>query len=216
MLSLLSITLAHYPITDSAGAGPIHATRESAYVAFDIVRSQSMSRVGFCNYPYTWVKFDAPKDFQLMVGATVPVIERFWDTRVAAAVIGYGLPTSGVTDLPQDVQDQLPTGMGAVAIPGEPDQSTCHFLEDSGSLQAQASGLYVDSAGGTDITFAAYTNWPGPRCFFHEEFAGSDLWIVLDKTVQLATAGEHYLVFWAPGDGQLGIPTHTSKRSQQA
>jgi len=211
MLALTSAVHAHFPITDSAGAGPIHATRESAYLAFDIVRSQAMNRVGFCEYPYTWVEFEAPEDFELMVGAIVPVIERFWDTRVAVAVIGPGLPYDELSKLPQDVQDQVPAGMGAVAIEGVEDQSTCNFLEDTGSLEAQNSGLYVDSFGGADITYAKYSQWPSSRCFYHEEFGGSDMWIVQDKLVKLRSAGKHYLVFWSPGDEKLSSPAFTSK-----
>ena len=65
-----------------------------------------------------------------MIGGTVPVIERFWNTRVAAAVIGPGLSTDDISLLPTEISDQIPSGMGAVAVPGIPDQETCHFLED--------------------------------------------------------------------------------------
>ena len=53
--------------------------------------------------PYFWFKFERPEKFseanpdKMMVGATVPVIARFQSIRVAAALIGPGLPTAGTT-----------------------------------------------------------------------------------------------------------------------
>ena len=43
----------------------------------------------------------APPNYKLMVGGVVPVIERFWDTRVAAAVIGPGLTGGEAAKLPK-------------------------------------------------------------------------------------------------------------------
>ena len=148
-----------------------------------------------------------------MIGGTIPVIERFWNTRVAAAVIGPGLPTNDISLLPTEISDQIPSGMGAVAVPGIPDQGTCHFLEDPLSTGALRGGVspYVSSMGGDEAPFAAFHDWPYSRCFFHEENGGSENWIVLDKLVPLSSTGRHYMVFWSPGDQVLGEPTHTAK-----
>ena len=102
-----------------------------------------------------------------MIGGTVPVIERFWDTRVAAAVIGPGLSTDDISLLPTEISDQIPSGMGAVAVPGIPDQETCHFLEDPLSTGALTGGVppYVSSMGGDEAPFAAFHDWPYSRCF---------------------------------------------------
>ena len=65
--------------------------------------------------------------------------------------------------------------------------------------------------GGDDAPFAAWADWPSPRCFYHEEWGGADMWIVQDKLVPLVADGTHYIVFWSPGDQVLGEPTHTAK-----
>ena len=146
-----------------------------------------------------------------MIGGTVPVIERFWETRVAAAVIGPGLSTDDISSLPTAISDQIPSGMGAVAVPGIPDQETCHFLEDPLSTRMSSMGVYVSSMGGDEAPFAAFHDWPYSRCFFHETHGGSENWMVLDKLVNLSSTGRHYMVFWSPGDQVLGEPTHTAK-----
>ena len=62
----------------------------------------------FCEYPYIWFKFEKPDDFdKLMLGGTVPVIERFFDTRIAAAVIGPGLATDDTSKLPAAIVAQV-------------------------------------------------------------------------------------------------------------
>lgn len=145
-----------------------------------------------------------------MVGGTVPVIERFQDIRVAVAVIGPGLPTAGIAQLPAEVQAQVPAGMGVHVVPGEPDQSTCHFTDDplsTGQLTGEAPyGAHTNA----HAPFAANFTW-GPRCHYHEDWAGSDMWVVQDELVALNQTGEHYLVYWAPGDQVLGAPTTTAK-----
>ena len=225
-------------------------------------------------HQYLWVKFERPADFQpLMVGGTVPVIERFYDVRVAVAVIGTGLPLDGpnsLASLPAAVRSQVPDGMGAVAVPAVPDQSLCtSFTDDplskgdptpvsnpapsersiwhhvvttrkvawvpvlhlciapvkedpsppqltlrppahtiapntrlhptppyqttsrypSGEMPFQGGvPPYSPSTGSADdAPFAAYHDWPGPRCFFHEEWGGSDMWVVQDRGLVLAT-----------------------------
>ena len=208
---------AHFQLASGATAGPRYADMQSALDVLDITRSQSADRVALCDHPFFWVKFMAPPNYKLMVGGVVPVIERFWDTRVAAAVIGPGLTGGEAAKLPQAIQDQVPTGMGAYAIPGHPDQSsclpgggggggcTCHFLEDRVSL------FSYKSVGAEAAPFATHFDWPTKRCHYHEEWAGSDMWVVQDKHVELAAPGLHYIVFWAPGDQVLGPPTATAK-----
>jgi len=158
-----------------------------------------------------------------MVGGTVPVLERFWNTRVAAAVIGPALPTDGISRLPKDIADQIPAGMGAIAIPGVPDQTDCSFVEDALSMGQIIGG--GPTAGQPQVPakppyrafteenapFARSFKWPTKRCAYHEEWQGSDFWLVLDKVVQLIEGGVHYLVYWSPGDQLLGQPDHTSK-----
>ena len=110
---------------NAATAGPKYSNLTTALLAQDINRSQSLNFVATCTYPYLWVKFDRPDGFNpLMVGGTVPVIERFWDVRVAAAVIGYGLPQDAVARLPDAISEQVPPGMGAVVVPGVPGESS--------------------------------------------------------------------------------------------
>ena len=43
---------------------------------------------------------------------------------------------------------------------------------------------YISSMGGDDAPFAAWADWPSPRCFYHEEWGGADMWIVQDQCVQ--------------------------------
>lgn len=202
---------AHFQVANSGHAGPLFATRDSALVVGDIDRSQSTNRIATCAYPYFWATFNAPRPrYPLMVGGTVPVIERFSDTRVAVAIIGPGLPVTDIARLPQEVRRQIPSGMGAVAVPAHPDQSSCHFLEDPLSLAVKDT-LYVRTNGQEDVEFATYFDWPASRCFYHEEYGGSDMWVVQDKNVDLVAAGTHYLVFWSPTDMNLGPPTTTAK-----
>jgi hypothetical protein len=222
-LFLLSAALGHFPTIDDASGGAIFHDLESAANVIDVTRSQSSSRVALCEYPYFWFKFERPEKFseanpdKMMVGATVPVIARFQSIRVAAALIGPGLPTAGTNSaesLPGSVQAQIPEGYGALAVPAIADVSDCEFLEDELSLAVKGS-QYVVSSGGDDVHFAAHTDWAEPRCFFHEEWGGSDMWLVQDKVLELPP-GEHigetfYLVFWAPGDEALGPPTTTAK-----
>jgi len=217
MLVLIGVARAHFPTIDEASGGPVFHSLASAASVSDVTRSQAASRVSVCEFPYFWFKFNRPKGFnQMMVGGTVPVIKRFMDIRVAAALIGPGLPTSGPnssSSLPDDITVQMPTGYGAIAVPAVPDQSSCWYFEDTLSLRVRGS-LYKVSTGGADIEFASFHEWREPRCFFHEEFGGSDMWIVLDKVLQFpewTTAGPYYVVFWAPHDQLLGPPATTAK-----
>lgn len=214
MIHLLAAgAAAHYQLITAASGGPYFDTLDGAAYIEDIDRSNSANRVALCDSPYFWFRFEAPEGFNtLMVGGTVPVIERFWDTRVAVAVIGPGLGMDDIALLPSAIAEQIPDGMGAVAVPGVPDTSTCDWMEDplsTGELFGYSP--YISSYGGSDAPFAYWADWPEPRCFYHEEWGGSDMWLVQDKLVALASTGEHYLVFWAPGDQLLGAPSKTAK-----
>lgn len=124
---------AHYPLVNAASGGPMFYDIDTAVEVSKIDRSQATNRVALCSHPYFWFKFENTgtlPESTLMIGGTVPVIERFWDTRVAAAVIGPGLGMDDIASLPADIVNQIPEGMGAVAVPGVPDQSTCDWMED--------------------------------------------------------------------------------------
>lgn len=209
---IASSTPAHFPLVNAASGGPTFYSLATAVEVGDIDRSQATNRVAFCNYPYFWFKFDAPSGFEtLMVGSTVPVIERFFDTRVAVVVIGPGLSTD-FTGIPQAIVDQIPAGMGATAVPAVDDVSKCDWMEDPLSTGAlTGTQPYISSRGGDEAPFTAYEHWAGDRCFYHEEWGGSDMWIVQDKLVDLASTGTHYMVYWSPGDKHLGEPTMSAK-----
>lgn len=229
LLLALPLTSAHFPLVDNAHGGPVFYSRTTALNITDITRSQFTDRVQTCDYPYLWLKFSRPANFTpLMVGGTVPVVERFKDIGVAVAVIAPGLPGSSATQsevndvcgyspvgrecvsmamLPSTVKDQIPDGYGAVGVPAA-DSSTCDFGEDPQTLTTDA---YFTSSGGDDVRFATYVNWTETHCFFHEEFGGSDMWIVQDKLIDLKGEGTHYIVYWAPGDGKIGEPTTPAK-----
>ena len=135
LASLVAAVRAHFALTTAASGGAKYSTMADAYVVEQIDRSQFSDRVGgkgphaaspphtharstpplppspgtaFCEYPYIWFKFEKPDDFdKLMLGGTVPVIERFFDTRVAAAVIGPGLATDDTSKLPAAIVAQV-------------------------------------------------------------------------------------------------------------
>ena len=137
LASLVAAVRAHFALTTAASGGAKYSTMADAYVVEDIDRSQFSDRVGvakghaashtltharsttplpplpppgtaFCEYPYIWFKFEKPDDFdKLMLGGTVPVIERFFDTRIAAAVIGPGLATDDTSKLPAAIVAQV-------------------------------------------------------------------------------------------------------------
>ena len=147
----------------------------------------------------------------------MPVIERFQDVRVAVALIGAGLPTASTSELPSEVKSQIPAGWGSVNVPGVPDQSTCLGFTDDPLSTGQLCPNAVAPCDSpyqprynTEAPFATNFAW-GPRCHYHEEWAGADMWIVQDELIDLPAAGEYYIVFWAPGDQLLGEPTHTAK-----
>ena len=239
-LFLSGCTNAHFPLVDNAHGGAEYDKWDDAAVIDDITRSSFTYRVALCGHLYFWMKFDRPSGFNtLMVGGLVPVIERFAETRLAVAVIGPGLPGEGATqdeitafcdsspvgrlckgydDLPEDLkiahsemQDSLGvTDLGVIAVPGVEDLTNCDFGEDPLTLDVTGS-LYKSSTGGDDVEFGVYTDWNRSHCFYHEEFGGSDMWIVQDKLIELAGEGEYYLVFWSPGDNSLGEPLTPSK-----
>ena len=132
LASLVAAVRAHFALTTAASGGAKYSTMADAYVVEDIDRSQFSDRIGkgprcqppsrtraqrplppppgtaFCEYPYIWFKFEKPDDFdKLMLGGTVPVIERFFDTRIAAAVIGPGLATDDTSKLPAAIVAQV-------------------------------------------------------------------------------------------------------------
>jgi len=235
------ISQAHFPLVDNAHGGEIFDKWDNAAEITDITRSSSTSRVSLCGHLFFWLKFTRPEGFDtLMIGGTVPVIGRFKDVRVAAAVFGRGLPGAGATqdeintycdrslvgrtcmgydDLPDDlktahgeIQTSLGvTDLGVIAVPGVDDLSNCDFGEDPLTVSVTGS-LYVESGGGDDISYATYYDWGGEtHCFFHEEFGGSDMWIVQDKLIGLAGEGDHFIAFWSPDDHILGEPTQPAK-----
>ena len=150
LLPLLPSAAAHFPLANGASYGSRWSTLATAMPVEDITRSQSASRISFCDTPYFWFTFNAPASFtRLMVGGTVPVLERFWSIRVAVALLGPGLPTAGVTRLPAEVASQVPAGYGALLVAGRPDQSRCDWMEDPLSRRAYNAqpGSAVRTAG---------------------------------------------------------------------
>jgi len=231
---------AHFPLIDNAHGGEAFDTWSTAVEVADITRSTFTNRVALCGHLYFWLTFDRPEDFDvLMVGGIVPTIERFKDTRVATAVFGRGLPGPNATQDEinvhcdrspvgrlckgyDDLPDELKTAhgeiekslgvsdLGVIGVPGVEDQSNCDFVEDPLSLIV-ADKLYVVSSGGDDAKYATYHDWNETHCFYHEEFAGNDMWMVQDKLINLAGEGKHFLAFWSPGDNVIGKPTTPSK-----
>ena len=86
--------------------------------------------------------------------------------------------------------------MGAVAVPGVPDQSDCSFTDDplsTGSTcpRPPCEPPYKPSTN-AQAPFATNFSW-GPRCFYHEDWAGSDMWVVQDELVPILSTGVHYV-----------------------
>lgn len=192
--SSLLLAHAHVGLTAGASSGPYFSsldtalnTSEAGELTGDMNGTAFFAnRVAFCAWPYLWMSFHAPvTNYTLMVGGTVPVIERFQDVRVAVGVVGPGLPIDGVSQLPAEVQAQVPAGMGAIAVPGVRDTSNCSFLNDPLSMEAY-SVRYNDAA-----PSAVNFSW-GPRCFYHEYFTSVDMWIVQDALTTLSSTGSHH------------------------
>eukprot|EP00964_Phaeocystis_antarctica_P034657 scaffold19746_cov67-Phaeocystis_antarctica.AAC.2 len=103
LASLVAAVRTHFALTTAASGGAKYSTMADAYVVEHIDRSQFSDRVGVAKG-----HFEKPDDFdKLMLGGTVPVIERFFDTRIAAAVIGPGLATDDISKLPAAIVAQV-------------------------------------------------------------------------------------------------------------
>ena len=165
--ALLASSQAHFPLATGASFGSRFSTLATAMEVEDITRSQSTSRIAFCSSPYFWFKLNVPSGFtKMMVGGTVPVLLRFEDTRVAVALIGPGLPIPSLVQLPLAVQSQVPPGMGALVVPGRPDQSRCDWMEDPLSRRAYSAQP------GSAARSSSFQAWATKRCFFYEPFGG--------------------------------------------
>ena len=95
---------AHVPLLKGASSGPNFGSLATALNTTQVgVLTGDLNgtaffanRVSFCAWPYFWLSFAAPTtNYTLMVGGSVPVIERFQQIRVAAA-LKCGLYTSQV------------------------------------------------------------------------------------------------------------------------
>ena len=182
---------AHVPLLKGASSGPnigslataLNTTQVGVLTGDLNGTAFFANRVSFCAWPYFWLSFAAPTtNYTLMVGGSVPVIERFQQIRVAAAVIGPGLPLDNLSQLPSELQAQIPEGMGAVAVSGVQNQTDCAFLDAPVSVGAYSAQYNAAAPSATNFSW-------GPRCFFREGFTSVDIWVVQDELVRLSAAG---------------------------
>jgi hypothetical protein len=125
----------------------------------------------------------------MMVGAAVPVIERFEFITAEIELYGENAPDQSGTC----ARGCTRTDTGFL-IPSLDIQtmSSCDFLVDSLSLSVKDK-LYVTTDRNTR-NFSTRFEWDRTWCFFAEEFGGNDMWIRQEET------------FWLPpGDYSLRI-----------
>ena len=120
-------------------------------------------------------------NFPLYVGAGIPRLARFENTRIAAVLIGPGVgtPDTPPAGVPPEVNLAIPTGEGAVLYVAPQDQSTC---------------AYVDAP--TPFATSEHTHEVLGRCNFYESWGGSDSWPQVDKVTTVG-AGTYKVAFWA-------------------
>jgi hypothetical protein len=87
---LFVVGRAHRPLLNGrTSTGTEFNTKETALEFPWVEKSFAFNRVATCDAPFLWVKFDVPCDnFQLYIGAGIPRLARFADTRVGALLLG--------------------------------------------------------------------------------------------------------------------------------
>jgi plastocyanin len=128
-----------------------------------------------------WLKGTMTKGQRLSFTAGVPVLPRLKSAHMSVVVIGPGLPplsTAHAAKVPQSVKDSIPQGQGAILTESPQDQSTCAHVH---SAEMGKSSSVKDG-----------------RCHFHEEYAGSHSWVLIDNNVSTVEAGVHHLAVFTP------------------
>ena len=162
-----------------------------------VEKSWAVNRLATCDAPVFWLTMDVPTaDFSLYVGAGIPRLARFADTRIAALLVGPGLPTDfDASTVPEAVELAIPAGEGAVLYLAPEDQSTCDYMENTAMINAG------QSRGRTDTTARM------GRCDFHEMYGDSHSWPQIDKDTVVG-AGIFKVALWAYEAG--GSPTEVA------
>lgn len=115
----------------------------------------------------------------LQFTAGMPLLPRLDPVRMGVVVIGPGMPSLSQADeskVPASVRASIPNGEGAVLVTSPEDQSTCDHV---------FSGAMKNSSKVTD-----------GRCHFHEPYADSHSWVLIDNNVSAVDAGlYHFAVF---------------------
>ena len=162
-----------------------------------VEKSWAVNRLATCDAPVFWLTMDVPAaNFSLYVGAGIPRLARFADTRIAALLVGPGLPTDfDASTVPAEVDLAIPAGEGAVLYVAPEDQSTCGYMENTVMINAGASRGVQD------------TKPRMGRCDFHELYGDSHSWPQIDKDT-IVGAGTFKVALWAYEAG--GNPTEVA------
>ena len=112
-----------------------------------------------CEHPITWFEATADVNQKLEISITVPEIDRFIDTRMAAVVVGPGLPQltqKANPDVPVSVlQYASDNRLGGKVYTSPPNQSTCNHM--------------------TSPTMITVTTVKDGRCHAYEPFSSSNM-----------------------------------------
>ena len=150
-----------------------------------VEKSWAVNRLATCDAPVFWLTMDVPAaNFSLYVGAGIPRLARFADTRIAALLVGPGLSTDfDASTVPAEVELAIPAGEGAVLYVAPEDQSTCDYMENTAMINAGDGEDTVPRLG---------------RCDFHEKWGDSHSWPQVDKDT-IVDAGTFKVALWAYG-----------------
>ena len=159
-----------------------------------VEKSWAVNRLATCDAPVFWLTMDVPTaDFSLYVGAGIPRLTRFADTRIAALLVGPGLPTGfDASTVPAEVGLAIPAGEGAVLYVAPEDQSTCGYMENTAMINAGDGQDTVPRLG---------------RCDFHEKWGDSHSWPQVDKDT-IVDAGTFKVALWAYEAGGSATELH--------
>ena len=157
-----------------------------------LAKSFAVNRIATCDTPIFWLKFDAPSSslgFPLYVGAGIPRLARLADTRIAAVVVGPGMPEfTEAASVPAEVAVEVAgSGMGAAFYPSAVDQTTCD---------------YMATFNGVDMVMKNATSTVLGRCNFYEDYGQSNSWPSLDLLLNATNAAPtgswdtYYAGFW--------------------
>ena len=170
----------HRSMLSGTTVGPEFHTKDNALEVPWIDKSWAINRVTTCAEPAVWIKINIPSaNFSLYLGAGVPRLARFADTRIAALLVGPGLGAVDNNSLPSQVSSQLTDGsLGETLYQSPEDQSTCgHVVND---VMTGSGGLTTELG----------------RCNFYENWGSSNSYMNLDKNITVPQAGTYWAAVW--------------------